>query len=184
MRKSALFFAAAIVAASTLPALAQVDLAFWGFETNTPPDSTGPTSGPGAAWVADSGLFAAASVSRGVHTSTATQWSTPAGNGSANSFSSNGWATVLQDVSGNYYQFDSTSVGYSGLKISWDQTSSNTGPRDFKLQYSTNGVNYLDAPGGAYSVLANAAPNPVWNSTTSSAVLQHPCEPQGDRRPR
>jgi hypothetical protein len=46
-----------------------------------------------------------------------------------------------------------------------DHTSSNTGPRDFKLQYSTTGVGAFIDTGLTYSVLANAAPNPVWGGT-------------------
>lgn len=174
MKKSAVLFATIILAATAMPVLAQADLAFWGFEVNTPPDSTAALSGPGAAWAADSGKNAATSFSRGVHTSATTAWSTPSGNGSFNSFSSSAWATAGA-TTGNYYQFDSSSTGnfaegFSGIKVSWDHTSSNTGPRDFKLQYSTNGINYTDAIGGAYSVLANAAPNPTWNTATSSAL--------------
>ncbi len=99
---------------------------------------------------------------RGVHASSATAWSTPAGNGSTDSFSSNNWAV------GDYYEFNTSTAGFVGVSVSWDQASSNTGPRDFKLAYSTDGATFTDF--ADYSVLANASPNPVWNSTTSSAL--------------
>ena len=61
-------------------------------------------------------------------------WSNPAGNGSAKSLSSNNWAT------GDYYQFTLTisDSEFSGLGLSvyrFDQTGSNTGPKDFQLSY-------------------------------------------------
>jgi hypothetical protein len=99
---------------------------------------------------------------RGVHQSAATTWTTPAGNGSANSFSSNNWAV------GDFYEFSTSTLGFSGVSLSWDQASSNTGPRHFKLAYSFDGATFTDFID--YSVLANASPNPVWNSTTSSAL--------------
>jgi len=69
---------------------------------------------------------------------------------------------------GDYYEFNTSTTGFVGVSVSWDQASSNTGPRDFKLAYSTDGATFTDF--ADYSVLANASPNPVWNSTTSSAL--------------
>ena len=68
-----------------------------------------------------------------------------------------------------YYQFQVSISGYSGVSLTWDQTSSNTGPRDFKLQYSTNGSTFTDF--GNYTVQANGlSPNAAWNGTTPSAA--------------
>ncbi len=97
-------------------------ISMWTFEApNTPanataalyPDAIAPAIGTGNA--------------RGVHASSATAWSTPAGNGSTDSFSSNNWAV------GDYYEFNTSTAGFVGVSVSWDQASSNTGPRDFKL---------------------------------------------------
>lgn len=82
--------------------------------------------------VAESGLGTAS----GSHANTATVYSSPAGNGSARSFSSNHWAV------GDYYEFDVPTTGLSNIMLSFDQTSSSTGPKAFTLQYSTDGLNF------------------------------------------
>jgi len=147
-------FASAVLALA-LPAQA-FTLAQWTFE-NAIPDlnnsitspSVGATSGTGTAL--------------GVHASGATDWSTPVGNGSANSFSSNTWAV------NDYYEFSFSTVAYKSLMLSFDQTSSGSGPRDFSLAYSSSGSGFTAFTN--YVVLANgAAPNPSWNSTTSSSA--------------
>jgi hypothetical protein len=129
-------------------------LAEWTFETSIPT-----TAGP---HTAEGGVFAGTSQALG---GTGGTWSNPAGNGTAESFSSNGW-----DV-GDYFQFMTSSTGYESLNLSFSATSSNTGPRDFKVQGSTDGVSFSDI-GFAYAVLANATPNPVWNATTASAIYE------------
>lgn len=99
----------------------------------------------------------------GFHASGATVYSSPAGNGSSHSFSSNTWTV------GDYYQFQVNTTGLANIIFSWDQTSSNTGPRDFQLQYSTNGTSFTNF-GSVFSVLANASPNPTWNGVTPSSL--------------
>ena len=105
----------------------QGQVASWNFDTLS---TTGNT--PGMAYPAipaDSGSGSAT----GVHADAATDWSTPAGNGSAKSFSANNWAL------GDYYQFQAnfSALGTGKFQVSWDQTGSDTGPRDFTLEYST-----------------------------------------------
>lgn len=118
-------FAAAIVATALGMALltgqaAAATLATWTFETSVPT-----TAGPHAPEVGSgAGL--------GFHAGTTT-YSNPVGNGSGESLSSNGWAV------GDYYQFSTSTGGNSIIDVSWDQTSSGTGPADFSLQYSTDG---------------------------------------------
>src|SRR5205823_15131909 len=85
------------------------------------------------------GVLAAGSSFTGLHASSLTVWSNPVGNGSAKSVSSDHWAV------GDYYQFSFSTSGYSAISITWDQTGSNTGPRDFKVQYSTNGTTFTNA---------------------------------------
>jgi hypothetical protein len=134
-------------------------LSSWTFETNTPADLSNSAVGPPV--LNEGGIFAGTLL--GSHASAGSDWSTPAGNGSANSYSANEWAV------GGFTQITSGSLGYNTLKITFDATSSNTGPRDWKLQTSPDGVLWTDS-GFTYSVLANAAPNPLWNSTTSSPL--------------
>jgi hypothetical protein len=133
-------------------------VAQWTFEApNTPADANNVATYPNAIAPA-----VGAGNAGGVHASASTVWSTPAGNGSNESFSSNNWAI------GDYYQFTTSTAGFFDLKLAWDQTSSNTGPRDFKLAYSTDGTTFVDF--ASYSVLANASPNPAWNPSTGSPL--------------
>ncbi|MBL8745534.1 MAG: hypothetical protein JNK58_04165 [Phycisphaerae bacterium] len=137
-------FVVGAIAALSLAGMASArpDIAIWTFETSVPT-----TAGPHAAEVGTGSAFA----------NTGGVISNPVGNGSVESMSSTAW-----DL-GDNYEFRTSSTGYQNISITWDQTSSNTGPRDFNLQISTNG-------GGSYStimgymVLANAAPNTVWSS--------------------
>ncbi len=103
----------------------------------------------------------------GLHASAATDWTTPAGSGSGNSYSSNTWAV------GDYYQFQTSTTGIlSSLGISFEQAGSGTGPRDFELRYSTDDVTYT--PAGPYTV--NVSGTPFWDSLV-------PLQPDGiDRK--
>lgn len=143
-----------VLAAGLLTAAAgtaqAVDLAAWTFETSIPA-----TAGP---FAAEGGVNGGNAL--GFHSNAAAVYSNPAGNGSAESFSSNNWSV------GDYYQFSTSTVGYQNISIMWDQTASNTGPRDFNLLWSTDGSTFTPI-GGILSVLANGTPNPAWNSTTS-----------------
>src|SRR5262249_22324391 len=65
-------------------------------------------------------------------------WSNPVGNGSPNSLRGNTWAV------GDYFQFHSSTTGHNGIGVSWDQTGTGNGPRDFKLQYSLDHTTWTD----------------------------------------
>lgn len=127
----------------------------WTVETPTTPADTTAATGPSVSASTGTGTL------NGVHAASSA-WTTPSGNGSAESYSVNTWAV------GDYYQIQTSTLGSSNIGLQFDQTSSNTGPRDFKVQYF-DGTNYVDA-GYTYAVLANASPNPTWNATTSSAI--------------
>src|ERR1700744_5961826 len=83
-------------------------LATWNFETSQPL-----TAGPLAAEIGTGSAL-------GHHASAAAVYSTPAGNGSSHSFSSNNWSV------GDYYQFSVSTLGDTDVSFSWDQTSSST----------------------------------------------------------
>ena len=128
-------------------------IAGWTFETSVPT-----TAGPHAA---EEGTGDAL----GFHTSSATAYSNPVGNGSGESFSSNNWTV------GDYYQFTTSTLGNSGLVFTFDATGSNTGPRDFKIQASTDGVAFSDI-GFSYSLTNDGwssvgLPNPLSTYSTS-----------------
>lgn len=126
-------------------------IAQWTFETSVPT-----TAGPFAPEVGSGSAL-------GSHTGAAT-YSTPAGNGSSHSFSANTWAV------GDSWQFQVGTLGFNNVGLSWDQTSSNTGPRDYDLDYSLDsGLTWTTVT--AYSVLANAAPNTPWTATTYNSAF-------------
>lgn len=151
MKKHVLPAILALVLASGAQVQAQT-IAQWTFETSAPSNSgTGSLSGISAE--------VGSGIASGIHASSATAWSAPAGNGSSHSFSSSTWAI------GDYYQFQVSTLGYQNIEISWDETSSNTGPKDFELSYSTDGANFTNF--ASYSVLANATPNTPWSTTGS-----------------
>lgn len=84
----------------------------------------------------------------GNHASSASVWSSPVGNGSGNSLSVNTWSV------GDFFQVRVATTGFQDVQLSFDQTASSTGPRDFKLQYSLDGVSFVDF--ASYSVLQNS----------------------------
>ncbi len=129
-------------------------LAQWTFESDPPADLT--DSATISSIAADVGSGTAS----GVHASSLTDWTTPVGNGSANSLNANNWEI------GDFYQFQFSTIGFTGIGISFDATSSNTGPRDFGLYYSVNDSPFLAIAGAEYSVLANATPNTPWTGGT------------------
>ncbi len=149
MKTLPVIFSGFAVAAALGSASAQ-PIAQWTFETSVPV-----TAGPHAAEVGTGNAL-------GFHTG-ASVYSNPSGNGSAESFSSNTWGV------NDYYQFSLSTVGYAGLAVSFDQTSSSTGPRDFDLTYSTDGTSFTSF--GSYTVLQNGlAPNASWSSGTYNGV--------------
>lgn len=95
----------------------------------------------------------------GLHASTASDWTTPAGNGTSDAFGVNNWSVS------DYFQFTFSVDGFSNLTLDFDQTSSTNGPKDFKIQTDT-GSGYTDLSGGAYSVQRNGVPPPLWVATT------------------
>jgi hypothetical protein len=70
----------------------------------------------------------------GLHASNNTAWSSPGGNGSSNSLSANNWTT------GDYFQFQFSTLTFSNIGMTWSQTRSSTGPTIFSLSYSTDGT--------------------------------------------
>jgi hypothetical protein len=150
MKKKILALASILTITAISTASAQT-IAQWTFEINTPADL--PDSATIGGIAADFGVGTAS----GVHASAATDWTTPAGNGSANSLSANTWAV------GDYFQFTLSTVGYSGIGVSFDQTGSNTGPRDFDLSYSTDGSSFTSF--ATYSLI-----NGGWSSGAPTAL--------------
>jgi len=170
--------AVAAVAAAALSAAANADLVVgWTMPTafptgagNVPTGTSYLPPGPNGAGVADQGANFAGSQLSAVKSLTASTYTSPAGNGSPHSFSSNNWTP------GDYYQISFASTGFSGLSLSWDQARSSTGPAPFKVAISVNGGNFVDlfsynvlqsGGGGAPGTWSSTVYNPIYTNTVA-----------------
>jgi hypothetical protein len=144
-------------------AAVQGQIASWSFENSplgtSPNISTGTTYSLAATF--------GSGTATGVHASSATQYSSPTGNGSAKAFSSNTWAV------GDYYQFqvDISALGSGSFTVVWDHTGSNTGPKNFDLQYST--ASDFSSP---TTLTSYTITNDGWSASAAKPVSTH----QGD----
>ena len=140
-------------------------IASWSMPTAVPAATTGTSYNYGAA---NSGELTSGTMLSSAHAVAATTYSSPTGNGSTYSLSSNNWTI------GDYYQVSVSTIGYSGVSISWDQTRSSTGPATFDAVMSVDGgANWTTILAG-YSVIQAglAGTNTTsWNSTTSQAAF-------------
>jgi Secretion system C-terminal sorting domain len=143
--------------------IGQTTLATWTFESVTVASTAGSAlSISTGSSVADIGSLTTGSAVSAFHTSSATVYSNPAGNGTVKSLSSNTWAV------GDYYQFKVATTGYNDIALSWDQTGSNTGPAPFKVQYSTTAggaSGYMDF--STYTIPNNPSSTPTAGATYS-----------------
>lgn len=158
---------ATIVAGWTIPAA---------FPTGTGNIPTGqsyspPSVGSAPAGLANMGVQTAGSLLTGFHSSAATQWTSPVGNGPQNvwgdgggdgqsrSMSSNNWSI------GDYYEVRASTSGYSNIYLHWEQTRSSTGPGSFELIMSTDGgANFTTLM--SYAVTATGGALGSWGSST------------------
>ena len=138
----------------------RVTLAKWTFES-----ATNTNSGTQSAFFKpEEGQQTNTALASSVHASSSTKFTFPTGNGSSNGFSSDRWTT------GDYFQFDLSSVGYRGLKLKFDQTASGTGPLRFKLSYSMDRVNFVDHQNYEIPKTSNAISWNLTNFNTTSTV--------------
>jgi hypothetical protein len=152
---------AALVASSIATSVSADLVVGWtiptAFPTNPPPSGTFYSVG-----AADQGANAAGSSLSSTHAALATAYTSPAGNGSQFSFSSNNWAI------GDYYEARFSTVGYTSLSVSWDQARSSTGPASFELIMSVDGGVTFTTVLASYTVLQSGgggAPG-TWSSVT------------------
>jgi hypothetical protein len=108
---------------------------------------------------ADIGQQTENTVVSGFHNSASTNWTSPVGNGNLKSLSANTWQVD------DYFRFTVNTQFITIIKLTFDQTSSSTGPKDFKLQYSLDGNNFTDIT--TYTVPFNTNTNTdySWGST-------------------
>lgn len=127
---------------------------------NAFPTSPIPT-GSYSVGAADIGVQTAGSSLNGVHSVAATQYTSPVGNGSARSFSSNNWSI------GDYYEAVVSTTGYDTITIAWDQTRSSTGPATFDLTMSVDGGASFVILLNDYTVVQTGGGLPTWTSGTA-----------------
>ena len=149
MLKTAL--AATALAALSFSAQA-VTIVQWDYEGYTAPTGTFNTFG---------GISPTIGTGSGsVFHSTAATFSTPSGNGSTKSISANNWSV------NDYWQFRFSTVGYSGVSVTFDQAGSATGPRDFTAFYSLDAINFTSL--GSYTVALS-----TWSPTAPATGFDH-----------
>ena len=114
----------------------------------------------------DVGVQTTGSELRSFHTLAAATYTSPSGNGSQYGFSSNNWSI------GDYYEAKVSTLGYTDIYLSWDQTRSSTGPSSFELVMSIDGGSNWSTVLASYTVLQSGgggAPG-TWNTTTYNAL--------------
>ncbi|MCH7413947.1 chitobiase/beta-hexosaminidase C-terminal domain-containing protein [Belliella sp. R4-6] len=84
---------------------------------------------------------------------------------------SNSWASTAPE---NYWQFTLNTIGFENLAISLKQRSSNTGPRDFQLQYSLDGNTWINVNSGTITVGNNFTSGVLNNLSLPSALNNSP----------
>ena len=136
---------------TTVSLLVRTGIAKWNYEALGTLSTSGTVYNGPAATV---GVNASGSSMKGNHASAASSWINSGGNGSLTSLSGNNWAV------GDYYQFQTSTLGFSAVYVSLDQTGSNTGPRDFQFSYSLDGTSFTNV-GSVYAVSNTNA----WSST-------------------
>jgi len=141
---------AVLVLGLSIRPLSADTIASWTFENDYQTNSVTGTDLPG--------LLPAAgpngSSAWGHHSSASTSYSDALGNGSVHALTADHWAA------GDYFEFQTASLGFANLTVSFDQFRSNTGPTNWDFEYSTDGSAFS-------SVLSYSVTNsPTWTSST------------------
>ncbi len=161
MNKSSIFIAAAAAVALSGFAPKQasaVTLASWSFEGKTLFGGTTLSSANmSTGYINDGGVGAGTLF--GIHTITNSVWSYPTGNGSVASMSATGWSNQTSS-----WDFQVSTALHNSITVSFDQTSSATGPKNWKLQYKVGAGSFVDVT--TFNVLLNSSPN-AWASSAA-----------------
>lgn len=163
----------AVLLSVLVSSAAQADLvAGWTINTAFPTGSGNVPTGtsylppnPAGAGLAEAGANIAGSQLKSVHALSSASYTSPAGNGSQYSFSSNAWSP------GDYYEARFATTGFSGISVSWDQARSSTGPAAFKVVVSVDGgTNFTDI--FSYTVLQSGGGGSpgTWTTTTPLSI--------------
>lgn len=161
MKIQSLLILAATSALVASASAATVQIAGWSMSTAIAAATTGSNYTHGAA---NLGALTSSTSLSCYHAVAATTWSSPAGNGSTYSLSSNNW------TSSDYYQVSMATTGYSDISVSWDQTRTSTGPSSFSLSMSTDGGANFTTLLATYTVVQAGfagTGTTTWNSVTN-----------------
>ena len=118
--------------------------------------------------IANLGVLTSGTSLSSLHTASTTSYTSPAGNGSLYSFSSNNW------VVGSYYEVKVSTLNYEGISISWDQTRTANGPVTFDLRMSTNGGTVWTTILASYTVIqagAAGTSTSLWSTTNFQSAF-------------
>jgi MYXO-CTERM domain-containing protein len=165
MNNRSLVAASLITAGAVSMSASAALVAGWSMSTAVAAATTGTNYTYGAANLGE--VTAGTSLS-GFHAVAATTWSSPAGNGSTYSLSSNNWSI------GDYYQVSLSTTGYADpITLSFDQTRSGTGPAAFEVLMSVDGGTSFSSVLAGYTVvqagLAGSGTT-TWNAVTNQPV--------------
>jgi MYXO-CTERM domain-containing protein len=158
--------AASLITAGAVSMSASAALvAGWSMSTAVAAATTGSNYNYGAANLGDA---TSGTMLSGFHAVAATTWSSPAGNGSTYSLSSNNWSI------GDYYQVSLSTIGYADpIALSFDQTRSGTGPAAFEVLMSVDGGASFSSVLAGYTVIQAGlagSGTTTWNSVTNQPV--------------
>jgi hypothetical protein len=147
-------------------AFAQTTIAKWTFETSQPGVVTLPAVPGAGVYLTNIVAEIGSGTASGLHFGGfgTTTYSSPAGNGSSHSFSSNGWT----NDPGDFYQFAVSTIGYQSIAVSFDHVGSGTGPGRFYLAYSSDGVTFTQ-----FGSIYNVTNVPSWSAATATALTSY-----------
>ncbi|MFM1803142.1 MAG: hypothetical protein RL136_21 [Planctomycetota bacterium] len=138
-----------------------------------------PTGNTYTVGAGDLGVQTAGSELSSYHALAAATYTSPAGNGSQYSFSSNNWSI------GDYYEARCSTLGFNDIYLSWDQARSSTGPALFELVMSIDGGANWSTILAEYTVLqsggggapgtwsASGAYNPIYTTTVAVSAADN-----------
>ena len=145
MNNRSLVAASLITAGAVSMSASAALVAGWSMPTAVAAATTGTNYNYGAANLGDA---TSGTMLSGFHAVAATTWSSPGGNGSTYSLSSNNWSI------GDYYQVSLSTTGYADpITLSFDQTRSSTGPATFEVFMSTDGGTDFNTVLAPYTVV-------------------------------
>lgn len=158
-----------LAAACPVPAVA-VTIARWTFEP-PPGDVTDSSAYPTSVMPATGSGNAS-----GNHGDSRTDWRSHDRGSSNFAWSSNYWTTPETSTGtgdGDYWQFALSTIGFQDIVVTWEQASTDAGPRDFGFYWSTDLAGPFQQFGAAYVVLPANQYSPYSRDVSSITSLNN-----------